>query len=201
MANQKPVEEVRIGRVKATVWRNGTDEQPRYNVTFSRLYKESDQWKSTQSFGRNDLLVLAKVADLVHTRILQLRDQSSSAHSLTFPQNKTTEDMLTRSLERPEKPKPSDAFIYSTIIHFIGLSVGTASEPDRQQREKTARYQQKHHHEPQLVEKVSSHGSSALLGNPSTHPRSRSARLAHDIINPHLRGDLAPRCAPQWALQ
>ena len=72
MANQKPVEEVRIGRVKATVWRNGTDEQPRYNVTFSRLYKEGDQWKSTHSFGRNDLLMLAKVADLVHTRIFQL---------------------------------------------------------------------------------------------------------------------------------
>ena len=72
MANQKPVEEVRIGRVKATVWHNGTDEQPRYNVTFSRLYKEGDEWKSTQSFGRNDLLVLAKVADLVHTRIFQL---------------------------------------------------------------------------------------------------------------------------------
>ena len=72
MANQKPVEEVRIGRVKATVWCNGTDEQPRYNVTFSRLYKEGDEWKSTQSFGRNDLLVLAKVADLAHTRIFQL---------------------------------------------------------------------------------------------------------------------------------
>ena len=37
---------------------------PGTNVTFSRLYKEGDQWKSTQSFGRNDLLVLAKVADL-----------------------------------------------------------------------------------------------------------------------------------------
>ena len=36
------------------------------------LYKEGDQWKSTQSFGRNDLLVLAKVADLAHTRIFQL---------------------------------------------------------------------------------------------------------------------------------
>ena len=73
MANQKPVDEVRIGRVKATVWRNGTDEQPRHNVTFSRLYKdEAGEWKSTQSFGRNDLLVLAKVADLVHTRILQI---------------------------------------------------------------------------------------------------------------------------------
>ena len=78
MANQKPVEEVRIGRVKATIWRNGTDEQPRHNVTFSRLYKDSDQWKSTQSFGRNDLLVLAKVADLVHTRILQLPGRSGT---------------------------------------------------------------------------------------------------------------------------
>ena len=51
---------------------NGTDEQPRHNVTFSRLYKDGDQWKSTQSFGRNDLLVLAKVADLAHTRLFQL---------------------------------------------------------------------------------------------------------------------------------
>ena len=72
MANPKPVTEVRIGRVKATVWKNGTEDQPRYNVTFSRLYKDGDQWKSTQSFGRNDLLVLAKVADLAHTRLFQL---------------------------------------------------------------------------------------------------------------------------------
>ena len=56
MANQKPVDEIRIGRVKATIWRNGTDEQPRHNVTFSRLYKDGDQWKSTQSFGRNDFV-------------------------------------------------------------------------------------------------------------------------------------------------
>ena len=72
MANQKPVDEIRIGRVKATVWRNGTEDQPRYNVTFSRLYKDGDQWKSTHSFGRNDLLVLAKVADFAHTRFFQL---------------------------------------------------------------------------------------------------------------------------------
>ena len=37
-----------------------------------RLYKDGDQWKSTQSFGRNDLLVLAKVADFAHTRLFQL---------------------------------------------------------------------------------------------------------------------------------
>ena len=72
MANQKPVDEIRIGRVKAAIWRNGTDEQPRHNVTFERLYKEADQWKTTQSFGRNDLLVLAKVADQAHSRIFAL---------------------------------------------------------------------------------------------------------------------------------
>ena len=44
MANQKPVDEIRIGRVKATIW-------------------------------RNDLLVLAKVADQAHTRIFELPQQ------------------------------------------------------------------------------------------------------------------------------
>ena len=76
MANQKPVAEVRIGRVKATIWLNGTEQQPRHNVTFSRLYKDdAGEWKTTQSFGRNDLLVLRKVADLAHTRIFELPQQ------------------------------------------------------------------------------------------------------------------------------
>ena len=76
MANQKPVAEVRIGRVKATIWLNGTEQQPRHNVTFARLYKDdAGEWKTTQTFGRNDLLVLAKVADLAHTRIFELPQQ------------------------------------------------------------------------------------------------------------------------------
>ena len=82
MANQKPVDEIRIGRVKATIWRNGTDGQPRHNVTFGRLYKEADQWKTTQSFGRNDLLVLAKVADQAHSRIFALpREEEPEAEA------------------------------------------------------------------------------------------------------------------------
>ena len=73
MANRKLVAEVRIGRVKATVWPHETKEgRTRYNVTFSRLYKDGEEWKRTQSFGRNDLLVLAKVADQAHSRIFEL---------------------------------------------------------------------------------------------------------------------------------
>ena len=73
MANPKPISEVRIGRVKAAIWPNGTDGRTRHNVTFSRLYKDGDEWKNTQSFSRNDLLVLAKVADQAHSRIFELQ--------------------------------------------------------------------------------------------------------------------------------
>jgi hypothetical protein len=70
---ERPAHEVRIGAVKAAVWKNETTTGVRYNVTLSRIYKdkEDDQWKSTESFGRDDLLVLAKVADAAHTWIFQ----------------------------------------------------------------------------------------------------------------------------------
>ena len=58
------------------------EDQPRYNVTFSRLYKDGDQWKSTQSFGRNDLLVLRKVADQAHSRLFELpREEEQEAQA------------------------------------------------------------------------------------------------------------------------
>ncbi len=78
MANtQKPVE-VRIGAIKATIWQNETEAGPRHNATFSRLYKDGDDWKSTSSFGRDDLLFLAKVADLAHSRIFALQQAAQS---------------------------------------------------------------------------------------------------------------------------
>ena len=79
MANPKPVAEVRIGRVKATVWPNETKEgRTKHNVTFSRLYRDSEEWKRTQSFSRNDLLLLAKVADLAHSRIFELQHEEAA---------------------------------------------------------------------------------------------------------------------------
>lgn len=71
MAKNKPVHEVRLGVVKAAIWPNETDNGVRHNVTFQRLYKDGDEWKSTDSFGRDDLLLLAKVADEAHTWIFR----------------------------------------------------------------------------------------------------------------------------------
>lgn len=64
---QKPVHEVRLGAVKAAVWKNQTNNGVRFNATFTKLYKDGDQWKNTDSYGRDDLLLLAKVADQTHS--------------------------------------------------------------------------------------------------------------------------------------
>ena len=62
-SDSKPVAELRIGVVKATVRENDVGGITRHNVTFSRIYRDGDQWKATQSFGFNDLRVLAKLGD------------------------------------------------------------------------------------------------------------------------------------------
>ena len=80
MTDTKPADEIRFGRVKGTIWMNPTEDgQARYSVVFSRVYRDGEQWKSTHSFGRNDLLLLAKVADLAHTRIWALRQDEAAA--------------------------------------------------------------------------------------------------------------------------
>ena len=71
----KPVHEVRLGSVKAAIWKNENETGIRYNVTFERLFKEGEQWKSSSSFSRDDLLVLAKVADQAHSWIHEQKQQ------------------------------------------------------------------------------------------------------------------------------
>ena len=65
----QPVHEVRLGSVKAAIWKNQTENGTRFNVTIARIYKDGEQWKSTDSFGRDDLLLLGKVIDQAHTWI------------------------------------------------------------------------------------------------------------------------------------
>jgi len=73
----RPTHEVRLGSIKAAVWRNQTETGVRHNVTFSRLYKDGEKWKSTDSFGRDDLLLVSKVADQAHLWIHQQEQEGS----------------------------------------------------------------------------------------------------------------------------
>ena len=82
-AKAKPVHEVRLGRIKAAIWANETDNGVRHNVTITRLYKDGDEWKTSTSFGREELPLVAKVADLAHSWIYQQGQESngnSEAH-------------------------------------------------------------------------------------------------------------------------
>ena len=83
----KPVHEVRLGFIKAAVWRNETESGIRYNVTFSRLYKDGEQWKSTESFGRDDLLLLGKVADQTHSWICSQSQESYDTAKAPAPRD------------------------------------------------------------------------------------------------------------------
>lgn len=62
-----PIHEIRFGRVKICVWENDTANGVRHNFTVSRLYKDEEEWKESSSFGRDDLPLLCKVADMAHT--------------------------------------------------------------------------------------------------------------------------------------
>lgn len=48
--NNKPIHQVRIGRIKAAVFDNGED-APR-KVQFTALYKDGETWKGSSSFTR-----------------------------------------------------------------------------------------------------------------------------------------------------
>ena len=81
MKKQKPIHEIRFGAIKAAIWENTTDNGIRHNVTVSRLYKDGEDWKSTDSFGRDDLPLLGKVVDVAHTWIFEHQNQEKGASS------------------------------------------------------------------------------------------------------------------------
>lgn len=67
----KPVEELRLGTIKAAIWQNESKNGTRYSVRITRLYKDEDEWKTSDSFGRDELPLVAKIADLAHTWIFR----------------------------------------------------------------------------------------------------------------------------------
>ncbi len=68
---KKPAHEIRMGRIKATIWANETENGVRHNVSIVRIYKDGDEWKESASFGRDELLLVAKIADMAHTWVCE----------------------------------------------------------------------------------------------------------------------------------
>ncbi len=77
-----PAHQVKLGRIKAAVWQNDTEQGVRYNTTFSRSYKDGEEWKNSDSFGRDDLLALGEAARLafhwIHQQSKAASDEKES---------------------------------------------------------------------------------------------------------------------------
>ena len=75
-APAKPVHEIRVGGIRGSVWKNETEKGPRFNTTFDRSYRDGEEWKTSDSFGRDDLLTLGFVAQEALRWIVEQRLQS-----------------------------------------------------------------------------------------------------------------------------
>ena len=77
-----PVKTLRLGRIKAAIWENESDSKKFYNVTFARTYvDEAKNFHDTDSFGRDDLPLVAKLADQAHTFIFERLAETKSEQS------------------------------------------------------------------------------------------------------------------------
>lgn len=76
----KPVHVVKLGKIQASVWANETKHGRRFNVTACRLYQENGEWKRSDSFGRDELLSVARAF--------------GAAYDWIWTQPKSTEDTV-----------------------------------------------------------------------------------------------------------
>jgi hypothetical protein len=73
-----PVKIFLLGRIKAKIWANRSQQSDVwFNVEIVRLYKDGDKFKESTQFGRNDLPLVSKAADMAFA---WLHEQEVPAH-------------------------------------------------------------------------------------------------------------------------
>ncbi len=91
-SKDRPVHEIRMGRVKAAIWRNENDSGTWYSVLITRIYKTETGWETSNSFSRDELPLVSKVADLAHTWIYlhaNDREETSETENSEGPKTKS----------------------------------------------------------------------------------------------------------------
>ena len=77
-SGDRPAQELRLGRIKATIWANDSDKGTWFNVRVARLYKDAEEWKESDSFSRDDLPLVQEVVHQAWQWIYQ-QQQGGSA--------------------------------------------------------------------------------------------------------------------------
>jgi hypothetical protein len=77
---ERPIHDIRCGRVRASIWRNPSTKGSFLSATFERRYRTDDgEWKSSHSYSGSELLELAKAANDAETWIRE--NQAAEADS------------------------------------------------------------------------------------------------------------------------
>lgn len=69
MEKKTPAHEVKLGRVRVTIWPNETRHGTRYSVAVGKLYKVEDDWRTSNSLDLEDLLPAGKALDIADSWI------------------------------------------------------------------------------------------------------------------------------------
>lgn len=76
---ERPAHELRLGRVRCSIWKNESDTGPWYSVKLTRLYKTDDGWKASPGLNRDDLLPAAKLCEEAALWIFRQQQQPVGA--------------------------------------------------------------------------------------------------------------------------
>jgi len=73
-ANNKPIETLRDGSLKATIWKNTGEKGDFFSVQFSRTWQDDqEQYHDADSFSGSQLLRVAHLAAKAYDRTAELR--------------------------------------------------------------------------------------------------------------------------------
>ncbi|MBC8291115.1 MAG: hypothetical protein H8E37_12440, partial [Planctomycetes bacterium] len=70
------IHEIRLGLIKARIWRKRIRSGTRHNVSVVRLYRNGDTWKESTRFGRDDVPLVRLVLDQAHTWVYENKARS-----------------------------------------------------------------------------------------------------------------------------
>jgi hypothetical protein len=73
----EPIHVIRFGLIKCEIHLRQTHAGDRFNVSISRLFRNGEAWSESKQFGRDDLPLVSKVADLAHTWIFAVHQNST----------------------------------------------------------------------------------------------------------------------------
>ena len=90
--SNKPVETLRDGNLKASIWRNEGASGPSYSTTFARTWRDDQgRFHDSQSYAGTDMLRLGELSRTAYHRTNELRREHAQEHAQEQPRDQSRE--------------------------------------------------------------------------------------------------------------